>query len=89
MSYKLQEILTATLVLSPVFLGMAAVWSASKGHWSAPVLATPALLFGLALGAALFNHPAGVGIPIALLYAPFLLALSIGSIVFWDRRRRR
>ena len=87
MSFEPGPGLTAALMLSPLALGIAAFWPAGRGHWTALVLATPALLVGLAFGAALFNNPAGPGILVALLYAPLLLGLGGGAIIRWHRRR--
>jgi hypothetical protein len=83
------ELLSTVVALGPLALGIAAFWPASRGHWAAVVLATPALLMGLALVGALFNHAAGPGILGALLYSPALLALGSGAIVRWYRRRDR
>ena len=87
MPYEPGPVLTAALVLSPLALAIAAFWPASRGHWTAPVLATPALLLGLALIAALFNHASGPGVLVALIYAPLLLAIGIGALFRWRRRR--
>ena len=83
MAYEPGPVVTAILVLSPLVLAIAAFWPASRGHWSAPVLVTPALLLSLALIAALFNHASGPGILVALIYAPLLLAIGIGAILRW------
>ena len=89
MSYTKQGILSAAVVLTPLLCGLAGPRSGSRGHWAGPVLGIPALLMGLALVAAVFNNPAGPGILAALLYAPVLLTLGIGSVVRWWRRRTR
>ena len=83
-----EGIVSAAVFLSPLALGIAAFWPASRAHWAAVLLATPALLLGLALVAALFNNARGPGILGALLYAPTLLAVGGGAIVRWYRRWR-
>ena len=84
------ELLSALVMLSPLALVIAAFWPASRGHWAAIVLATPALLMGLAWVAALFKKGAGgPGVLGVLLYAPVLLALGSGVIVRWYRRHDR
>ena len=87
MSYEPEGIVSAVLLLAPLFLGIAGLLLVRRGHWAGPLLGAPALLLGLALVTALFNNPAGPGILGALLYAPILLALGIGSLVRWRRRR--
>ena len=87
MSDELPPVLIAALVLAPFVFAVAGYRVAGRGHWAGLLLAAPALLFGLAMVGALFNHPAGPGIIGVLVYAPILLLLSIGTIVRWYRRR--
>ena len=89
MAFEPGPIQSATLLLSPLALAIAAFWPAARGHWFAIVLAIPALLLSLALFAALFNNAAGPGILGALVYSPILLAAGAGAIVRWYRRRER
>jgi hypothetical protein len=86
-SYEPEGAASAVLLLTPLVLALAGLWVSGRGHWTAPLLAAPALLLGLALVAALFRNAAGPGILGALVYAPLLLGPSIIAIVRWRRRR--
>jgi hypothetical protein len=86
-NYASEGAASAALLLAPLVLALAGLRVSGRGHWAGAVLATPALLLGLALVAALFHNPAGPGILGALIYAPLLLGVSIISLVRWRRRR--
>jgi hypothetical protein len=86
-TYAPEGAASAGLLLAPLVLAVASLWVSGRGHWAGPLLATPALLLGLALVAALFRNAAGPGIVGALVYAPLLLGVSIISFVRWRRRR--
>jgi hypothetical protein len=85
---ELEGLASAALLLGPLILGAIAYKPARRGHWSALVLATPALLLGLALIAALFNDARGFGLLGAILYIPILLMVGGGAVVRWYRSRR-
>ena len=76
-------------LLAPLFLGIVSFWPSSRGHWSGPVLAAPALLYGLAFACAIAKNrgPGYMGWPL-LIYTPLLWILAIASIGLWIRRRR-
>jgi hypothetical protein len=77
------EILIAGFTAIAIAL-VASFWPASRGHWSAPLLAMPGFLGGVALlGVVLGPH---TDLWVKLLgMVPALLAA--GSLVLWSRQR--
>ena len=59
-------------------------WPASRGHWSAWVLALPGLLAGLLLLVLFLGPHTDL---VVKLIAPTPALLAIGSLVLWSRKR--
>lgn len=73
------------VAVTTVLLLLLSFWPASRGHWSALMLAIPGLLAALLL-LLLFAGPHS-DLAVKLLAAvPALLAVA--SLLFWSRRRR-
>jgi hypothetical protein len=75
------------LLVTPLVVGVASFWPSARGHWSGPVLAAPALLFGVGFTRALFRGAAVYGGWASVVYGPLLMVVAIISITLWQRRR--
>jgi hypothetical protein len=60
-------------------------WPASRGHWSALLLAVPGLLAGLLLLLLFAGPHSDLGVK---LVAGIPTLLAVGSLVLWARKRR-
>jgi len=78
---------SVVVLLVPPALALVSFWPSARGHWSGPVLAVPALLFGVAFTHAVYRDGPGSGGWAALVYGLLLLTLALASIVLRARRR--
>src|SRR5262245_28507024 len=85
--------------LWPLFLGVPLVlvavvvvsfFASARGHWSGPILASPALLIGVLLTSLLFldGRPDSI-IPALWVLFPAPLFLGLASTILFFRRRKR
>jgi hypothetical protein len=77
------------IVFTLVVLGILSFWPASRGHWSALLLAGPSILLGAFL---IWNVVAPARpdplMPDLWFLFPAPLAVGVGSILFWLAARR-
>ena len=71
-----------------VALGLLSFWPATRGHWSAPVLAAPGMLIGLFLKASLLmNSRKDLLMPALWVLFPAPLLMGVASVILWSLRR--
>ena len=87
-TYDPEGLISATILLGPIVLGVAALRASSRRRWLIPLLSAPALLGGLAFTLAVLRDGAGYGGIWLLLYGPILLLLGVVALSRWYLRGR-